>query len=474
MKIALVSPLRQQHLMDESNWTLYNDTEPLGLLYIAAIAKEEGHDVRIFHPLQQANKGERITQNILEFKPQVVGFSSMTNNFLTSVAIAERVKNERPAVKVVFGGDHIGTYPQDMVNYPIIDVGVYGEGEVTFRELIQNNFELGDTAGISFVRNGRLIVNHPRKRVKDRTKLPKAERDEEILRNSRVGSLMYPALSDQTGVVSLLFQYGCPLACTYCSATTLYGSQLTRTRPESLVAEMIELKERYGVNTGFMTDLTFNLNAGRSEELCRQIEAADLGIHWYALVRPTSPKNTPILKEPTLEAMVYAGCSKVGFGIESMEQSAMQDYHRPTSLEEDEKVIKTIDRLGALSKVFLIIGHPDETPECYERIVRALKRMTPDEVRISFLTPFPGTPLWIGKKAELLTQNYDDFTTFNPILQMKHITPEELFDYRKKILIEYYTSSEFRTHVQRKISANPHLEKSYSEFGDFLKDGGIV
>jgi len=478
-KIALASLLGQEALTKQQNgMTVYNDTEPLGLLYIAAIAQEEGYDVEVFHPFQEANPQEDdITRRIIEFKPDIVGFSSMTNNFPRSVRMAEQIKRSIDGATVIFGGDHVGTFPQDVKNFPVIDVGVYGEGEQTFKELLGGNVLLDSIQGISFVKNGELIVTPPRSRVMDRTILPFAYRDSEIISKSKVGALMYPAPSDQTGVASLLYQFGCPLACTYCSATTLYGSKLTRSSADFVVDEMAELKDRFGINTAFFTDLTFNLNSRRSEELCEKIEEANLGISWYALVRPTSPKNTPILEDSTLESMVAAGCTKIGFGIESIETSAMNDYHRPTSLEEDERTLRTIDRLGALSKVFLIIGHPDETPEYYGKLVEVLKTLTPDEVRISFLTPFPGTEYWNmlqQKEGGLFTTDYEQFTTFNPVLEMSHINPDELIGYRKMILKEYHSSSEFATHVQRKVAAHPRLEKSYVEFSDLLRTQKII
>lgn len=473
-RIALASLLGHEALTRQQNgWTVYNDTEPFGLLYIAAIAKQEGYEVNVFHPFQKANPSEEdITRRIIEFEPDLVGFSSMTNNFLRSVRVAESVKKAYKNVKVIFGGDHVGTFPSDIKNFPIIDIGVYGEGEQTFKELLGDNVDLNSIKGISFVNGDELFVTPPRPRVMDRTQLPLAYRDAEILLNSKVGALMYPAPTKQRGAASLLFQFGCPLGCTYCSATSLYGSKLTRSSADYVVDEMAELKGRFGINTAFFTDLTFNLNARLSEDLCGKIEKSNLGISWYAFVRPTSPKNTPILQDSTLEAMVAAGCSKIGFGIESIESSAMQDYHRPTSLENDELTLRTMDRLGALSKVFLIIGHPEEKPEYYQQLVDVLKRLTPDEVRISFLTPFPGTDYWNmlqQKKVRLLTTDYNQFTTFNPVLKMKHINSDELVSYRRKILREYYGSSEFADHVQRKVAANPHFENSLREFHDLLK-----
>jgi anaerobic magnesium-protoporphyrin IX monomethyl ester cyclase len=482
LKVGLVSLLGGEHLgTDRKN--VQNDLEPFGLLYIGGVAKAQGYETRIFHPYQKANPDEEsIAKAVTEFKPEILGISSMTNTFNRSVALAQKVKARLPHTKIVFGGDHIGTNPRDVIQGNVIDVGVYGEGEETFRELLENyngsGKSLEEIKGISFVKNREIIITEKRPRVMDRTQLPKPLRDEEILKTAKVGVLMYPAPSEQTGAASLLFQFGCPFGCKYCSATTLYGSKLTRSSVECVVEEMKDLKEQFGINTAFFTDLTFNLNYKLSEELCANLERAQLGVNWTAMVRPTSPNNQPILKDSTIEAMVAGGCSKVAFGIESFEESAMQAYHRPTSLDEDYRTLRKIDEAGALSKVFLILGHPDETLEYYNEVISVLKTLMPDEVRISFLTPFPGTPLWNDleeKRNEvLLTTNYDDYTTFKPIMKMNHISPDQLIKQRQRILHEYYNSNEYTSHVRKKVARTPKFKKSFDEFNEELKRRELI
>lgn len=465
-KVGLVALLGAEHLGSKAN--VYNDTEPLGLLYIAGAAQSEGYNVRVFHPYQKANPTEeKITERIIDFQPDVLGVSSMTNTFPRSLELARKVKSALPQTKIVFGGDHVGSNPHE-VQSPI-DVGVIGEGEDTFREILQGR-DLREIDGIAYKKGRELVVSPRRTRRKDRTQLPFAFRDPEILRRSKIGKLMYPAPSEQTGTASLLFQFGCPFSCSYCNSTSLYGLETTSSSSEHVIAEMKELKERFGVNTAFFTDLTFNLNPDKTEELCRRIADEELGINWYAIIRPSTPTNQPMIRDSTVEAMVTGGCSKIGFGIESWQENAMQDYHRPTSLEQDNRLLRKIDSLGAVSKVFLIMGHPDETQEYYEDISRKLKWLAPDEVRISFLTPFPGTELWESlDKSRLLTTDYGDYTTFKPVMGMKHMSQRELVEQRESILRGYYSSGEFNQHIKEKTRAHPRLKKPFEEFISGLK-----
>ena len=319
MKIALASLLGAEHLSVHRK-NVFNELEPYGLLCIGGTAQSLGYDVKIFHPYQNANSTEeQMVRNIIDYQPDILGISSMTNTFNRSVKLAEQVKSNYPYTKVIFGGDHIGTNASDVLNHPVIDVGVYGEGEETFRELLSfyssEGKKLEEILGIAFSDAGKLMITPPRLRLKDRANLPLPLRDKEIIQASRIGPLMYPSYSDQTGVVTTMLQFGCPLGCTYCSATTLYGKSLTHTSPSRVVNELRELKEEFGINTAFFTDLTFNLNYKLSEDLCRALEKENLGISWTAMVRPTSPLNQPMLRESTIEAMVAGGCTKISISL---------------------------------------------------------------------------------------------------------------------------------------------------------------
>ncbi len=128
-----------------------------------------------------------------------------------------------------------------------------------------------------------------------------------------------------------------------------------------------------------------------------------------------------------------------------------------------------------LSKIFLMIGHPDETPAYYDEVAEKLKWLAADEVRLSLITPFPGTELWnsIGEDG-LLTTDYSKYTTFNPVLRMKHVSPDELIRQRKRILVAYYNSREFKDHAAEKVRKNPQLDRPFQELYARLKGKGLA
>ena len=66
--------------------------------------------------------------------------------------------------------------------------------------------------------------------------------------------------------------------------------------------------------------------------------------------------------------------------------------HRKSGNEYVFQIARCMDELGMLSKAFLIIGHPAEDDDYYRHLGDYLAELGVDEIRMSFLTPFPGTP----------------------------------------------------------------------------------
>lgn len=128
-----------------------------------------------------------------------------------------------------------------------------------------------------------------------------------------------------------------------------------------------------------------------------------------------------------------------------------------------------MDDIGILTKAFMLIGHPMETQQYYQELSSYLTDLSPDEIRISFLTPFPGTRLWEKYKDQIIdTVEYNDFTSFRPTIRHPTFSSEELHTIRKRILVQYYSSVEYNQRVEEKIKRHPYFKDSFDEFAEHI------
>src|SRR3989338_5093239 len=116
---------------------------------------------------------------INNFKPDVVGLSSVSQNFSRAKKIAAYCQPK--GIKVIIGKSHITALPMSLDKN--MDVGIIGEGEETFSEIIllllENKFikeELYKIKGIVFHDSDRIVRTAERALIENLDSLPFPDR----------------------------------------------------------------------------------------------------------------------------------------------------------------------------------------------------------------------------------------------------------------------------------------------------------
>jgi len=156
MKILLIKPSCTVYKADP---TLPSATLPFGIAYLASYLLSKGEEVMLIDALSEGienierfeNKtkiglsDEEIERRIREFKPDIVGITSMfTSFYLDAHNLASIVKRINPGIKVVLGGAHASILPEPSLKDKNIDIVVKGEGEITLWNIVRALKEGGD------------------------------------------------------------------------------------------------------------------------------------------------------------------------------------------------------------------------------------------------------------------------------------------------------------------------------------------
>ncbi|MGB3479831.1 MAG: radical SAM protein [bacterium] len=450
----------------------HSSIEPLAIEYIGSIAKAEGYDVKIIQ--QQQRSEQEVLHEILDFSPQIIGFSVMTYNHLASLLLAKKIKQHNSKILTVFGGYHPSYYPE-IVKEDAIDFIIIGEGEETFRELLQTlntaKSYFNNIKGLAFY-DKKLHINKPRERIKDLDSLPNPIRDPDILTNCKISGLNYPPLSKQKYVAQVLYSRGCSHSCTFCCSPFLYGSKVYFRSPERVVAEMQGIKDRYGTNYFYFADLSFNLNKKKVIALCNEMIKRKLNINWFCMCRVDN------IDTELLQYMQDAGCSRIGFGIDALNEATLNRVKpgQKLTIEQTYEALKLTNSMGIIVRTFIIIGYPWETQEDIEKTKEILRTMPIDEIRIGLLTALPGSAIYeeLKKQNLILTDDLSKYTTDEYIIKHPEISALEMIEIRDRIFKEFYQSKEYEQRKQEKLKTFPHLKQSYDEFYEFLKEKGIL
>ena len=278
--------------------------EYLGVMYLSAVLKKEGHEVEVF--LYREEGKRNFLLELSRFRPDLVGFSCVTGNFNWAREFAFLVKEALP-VLTIFGGPHPTICPE-IINEPSIDIVCRGEGELTLCELakkLDKKEDFSNVLGLWIKRDNKIFKNEIRPLVENLDIFPFPDRD--LYRKK------YPFLERSQKI--FLAGRGCPFECSYCfnhALKKLYAGkgQYVRLRQPSKVIDEIEfVKTNYLTRTVYMQDDTFILNRNFIRAFAPEYHQR-AGLPLICLVR------ADLLNEEVVQNLHFAGCQRVFMGVE--------------------------------------------------------------------------------------------------------------------------------------------------------------
>ncbi|OGR42366.1 MAG: hypothetical protein A2X35_01290 [Elusimicrobia bacterium GWA2_61_42] len=387
MKIALINPPFPQPLWILRATSSYN--MPLGLGYLAAYARQAGHVVKIFDPEPRRMPLERMWQEVEEFRPDLVGITSVTPNFMLARDLALEAKRRFNCL-VVMGGPHANALPRStLLSAPGLDAVIMGEGEIPLLAVAaefdaRGKVDFSGIPGAAFLENWKYRETPRPELISDLDTLPCPARDLEDI------SLYYPHRWFFGGKKSttLISSRGCPGQCTFC-ANICMGRKFRPHSPEYVVREMAQLVRRHGLRHFKIYDDCFTADPQRAAAICDLISAEKLNISWDIMGRV----NT-LLDEGLILKMKRAGCREVVLGIETGNQQILNLMKKGTTLAMAEECCAKLRRHGVMYSNSFIIGNEGDTEETVLETIAFAKKLGSDRVSFVVLIPFPGTPLF--------------------------------------------------------------------------------
>ncbi|MCO6452668.1 MAG: cobalamin-dependent protein [Caldilineales bacterium] len=393
MKIAFIGP----------KWNeMVNAYPSLGLAYLAAVAEEDGHECRIFDfGLRPQRSLEDEVQDVVDFHPDLVAFTSMTTSY-ASVEQTARMLKEQTGVTTIIGGPHATTLPHETLENPHIDYLIYGEGEEVFQDFIRAQVagrdNWGDMTGLWYKEEGRVIDGGERELIKDLDALPYPARHLFELNQ-------YPLYAPNgEPMLTVLSSRGCPYNCSFCFKG-IVGRTYRQRSPQSIADELQHVLDNYGVRNFYFIDDLFTIDVRRLDQILDHFIERDMDIRWRCLARVD--RVTPDL----LDKMYRAGCRQIHYGIESGNEEVLKRTAKHIRLDQVRDAVRWTEESGIHSKGYFILGLPGDTTETMEETIEFAASLDLSEAMFSIATPMPGTQLWtelLRKRPE--TRYNADFT----------------------------------------------------------------
>jgi anaerobic magnesium-protoporphyrin IX monomethyl ester cyclase len=440
---------------------------PVGLALVAAILEKAGYPVTLLDANALRLGPEEITGMVAG--ADVIGLTAMTPTISTALDIARRVRQARPAVKIVMGGAHATMLPQETIALtPEIDIIVRGEGDEAIIEVMQaleSKRPLDSIAGITYRAEGTITPTADRTSQVDMDSLPFPAYHLLPLKNYRP----HPPHGMSLPFAAVVTSRGCPYHCAYCSKP-VFGSRFRAQSPERVVAELAYLKNKFGVKEVAFYDDSFTLDKKRVHAVCDKILGSKLKISW------TCETRVNLVDEELLRHMKQAGCYAVAYGIESAAPEIIKTLHKDTTLEQVMEAVGLSREAGLQVIGYFMLGSPGETPDTIRQTIEFAKRLKVDFAQFSVTTPFPGTELYdIYMRNRQGSISWDSFVyagTDNPttpVFESDKLSREDLKTWLRRAYRDFYLRPAYLWQRLRRCTSWPEIRMNVKGLGMLLK-----
>jgi radical SAM superfamily enzyme YgiQ (UPF0313 family) len=441
---------------------------PLGLGMISAMLKNSGHETRVLHfndeiesPLDMSS----IERSVIDFQPQLIAFSSVSNQFQYVKKMAEYIKRNWE-LPTLMGGIHATVAPKKVLQNECIDLICQGEGEFAVLDVI-NKIEKGEDytgiANIGLKKDGKIRINPVRPLIDAKTfdSLPSPDRDsfnfEEIVRKKR-------------GWANVMASRGCLNKCTYCVNHCFHklysefhkpGETLRYRKVDTVINEIQDLLGNYpDIALINLDDDNITWRKNWLKEFCDSY-STQIGLPFACNVHPTT-FNKAIAK-----MLANAGCVEVKIGLESGSERLRHDIlKRPSREEIMINAFRAAEDAGLRAWAFSMIGLPTETKD--EILMTAIlnAKIRPYIVRCSIFFPYEGTDLYqYAIEHNLFKQKIADKVSSHledTALEMPQLPRDEILKF--KTMFKWYIDS------YSDIEAAPLFRQLISIFEALPKD----
>lgn len=436
MRILLISPhLSKGELRTDKMVAVY---PPLGLCYLATILKKKGHKVKLLDAEVLRLTKQQIKNEVLSFKPDMVGITCVTIKYQQFKEVAEMIKEIDKDIYCVGGGPHTSIRPKEtMEEIPSFDAVCVGEAEETWPELIEyieKKLPFKDVLGVVHRnKEGSVVINPPRAPIKDLDSIPYPDLDFMEDLNLYGFNFRYKRLP----ALNMITSRGCPYRCTFCTDAQ---SNYRFNSADYVVGLTEHLIENHGVKELYYVDDIFLLPPKRATDILDKFVDRGIDLTWSCNARiDVLYKSRELIKKAK-----KAGCWFMSFGIESGDQRMLDFLKKDQTTEMIREVVTDVSKAGIFAKGYFMIGMPKDNPQSLRNTINFAKSLPLGSAQFSTIVPTIGTELYDyvqeNDKDRYNEGEWENFSghTSNPTYINENFTKESLLKWQKRAYREFY------------------------------------
>jgi radical SAM superfamily enzyme YgiQ (UPF0313 family) len=390
----------------------------LWMFLLQALTPPE-HEVLLIDGNARAMSDKELVRFLRDEKIDLVGIGAMTRMIAKAYRVADAIR--AAGVPVVMGGPHVTEVPDEALGRTggprHADAIALGEADETW-PLIVADAARGELKEIyQPERDKKGLDQKPSLQPYPMIPWETLDLNQFSLIPKRLRSFM-STLGSGWGtfhVVPIETGRGCPYGCEFCTVTGFFGDSIRFRTNDSVVDELLRLKNRARRERGqvavFFIDDNLAINTKRTKALLRDIIAANAQVPWVAQISANLLRD-----EELIDLIAESGGKWIFIGMESIDPANMADVNKNFSRPgEYGAVLQRLADRNIYAITSFIFGMDNDTPGVADRTLKEIHSWPPGLPVFGQLTPFPATPLYerLEKAGRLVRpKHWLDFAPF--------------------------------------------------------------
>jgi len=358
----------------------------------------------------------------------IIGFMVNPEQFLSSLAIAKKIKEQYPEKMIVFCGGHVaGQLGVNVLRaFDCIDFAISGDCEEAFYRLATDYQNYDSIPHLIYRVGDDVIWNQPDKYI-DLNTLPMPDFDSFYEELNQISKGFQRFFLDY-GRLPVEISRGCWWGqCTFCNINILHPCYREKS-VKRIVEEIKFLSDEYTIRRFQLIGNT--LLKKDSRLLFEEIIKLGRDLDFSANVRPGQ------LKGDDYRLMKEAGFNNIQIGIENFSKNYLKKMNTGTRVIDNIAALKYCKENGINASYNLLVNLPNEEPIDFEeskQVINKIKSFLDPPQLNNFIVKY-GSPIYNTPKAfniEKLEHTEVDKLTFPPDILEKNFS--FYYDFKRKI-----------------------------------------
>ena len=357
--------------------------EPLELEYLVGNIGKAKASVKIIDMILEKKPIEFF---INKYKPHIVGMTAYITHVGAVKEMARKIKCLSNKTITVVGGVHAEVVPEDFTS-KYIDCIICSNPVETFNKIIDRVRAGVDTKEIE----GTYVKGKKHIRTSSYNILPPDRSSVKKYRKKYYYMFHNPCALIKTSL-------GCPYTCSFCFCKEITGGKYFARKIDEVMEELESIKER----EIYIVDDDFLFNEDRLNLFCDELEKRNIHKRFLVYGRADFIAS----HEKVIGRLSRHGLSAVIVGVESVREKDLKDFNKRSSLENNEKAIRILQKYGIELYATMIL-QPDFTKKDFRQIEDYIIGLNVSFVNLQPLTPLPGTEIYDDYKDKILVSRKD-------------------------------------------------------------------